>query len=113
MPSSDAKTDRLSRGFEPVHAGEWIMTGLAVLNVLILFAANAYAAFLPTIALKLVVPIDLALLVVFAIEFIGRLARVDDRLRFVKTHWYDAAGLVPITGMPFRAIRRGRSASTW
>lgn len=81
------------------------MLGLAAVNVLILFAAGAYAAFLPALVLKLVVPIDLALVVVYAIEFLGRLARADRKLLFAKNHWYDVVGMVPVASVSFRAFR--------
>ncbi len=88
-----------------MDAGEWLMLGLATVNVLLLFAADAYAAFLPALVLKLVVPIDLALVLIYAVEYLGRLARADRKTAFVRNHWYDLIGLVPISSVTFRAFR--------
>ncbi len=104
-PTEDPSGDRLSRGLEPVGTGEWVMLGLAILNVLLLFAVDSYAVFLPALVAKLVIPIDLALVVIYAIEYLGRLAKADRKLLFVKNHWYDLVGMVPISTVTFRAFR--------
>lgn len=88
-----------------MDAGEWLMLGLAAINVLLLFAAVGYAAFLPALVLKLVIPIDLALVLIYAVEYLGRLARADRKMAFVRNHWYDLVGLVPISSVTFRAFR--------
>lgn len=104
-PTDDDTRDRLSRGLEPVGTGEWVMLGLAAVNVLLLFVADSYAVFLPALVAKLVIPIDLALVVIYGLEFLGRLGRTDRKLAFVKNHWYDVVGLVPISSVTFRAFR--------
>ena len=102
--------ERLSRGFEPVTKREWLMVGLAFVNVALLFASNAYSAFLPVWLVQLVVPIDLGLLVLFGLEFVTRLVKADSKLGFIKSHWYDAVGLLPVASVMFRGLRLLRLA---
>lgn len=97
--------ERLSRGLEPVTTGEWIMAGLGAFNVLILLLEDAYAAFLPNIVSQLVVPVDLALVAIFAVELVVRVSKASSKIGYLTTHWYDVVGLVPIASVGFRAFR--------
>lgn len=107
---SDSMSEALSRGFEPVHGKEKFMVALAALDVLLLFTAASYSAFLPTWLLQWVVPIDLAFVAIFALEFVSRLLRCEHKLRFVVSHWYDAVSLVPAASILLRSLRLLRLA---
>lgn len=105
-----SKAERLSRGFEPVTRREWMMVALAALSAAMVFANTAYAAFIPDAWQRWMVPLDLAILAVFGLEFLGRLLKADGKARFVATHWYDVIGLVPVASPLFRSLRLVRLA---
>ena len=86
------------------------MVALAAVDVLLLFTAASYSAFLPTWLVRWVVPIDLAFVAIFAIEFLARLLRSKERLRFVISHWYDAVSLLPAASLMLRSLRLLRLA---
>jgi hypothetical protein len=109
----DRYAERLSRGLEPVTTGEKAMAGLGAFNVLLLVLNDAYAALLPSIVSWAVVPVDLALVAVFAVEFVTRARRASSTYGYVRTHWYDAIGLVPVASTAFRAFRLVRIARIW
>lgn len=106
-------SEALSRGFEPVDGKEKLMVALAGLDILLLFTAASYSPFLPTWLLRWVVPIDLAFVAIFAIEFLARLARTPHRMRFVVSHWYDAVSLLPAASITLRSLRLLRLARMW
>ena len=95
----------LSRGFEPVNAGDWSMLVLAVVDILLLVARNVYADFLPGWADTTIVAVDLAILLVFALEFLGEIRQATDKVAYTRNHWYEVVGMVPIAHWGFRAFR--------
>lgn len=97
--------ERLSRGFEPVTAGEWLMVALAAVDVLLLFIAQAYQAFLPAFVGQWVIPIDLAIVVLLALELGVRLIRADRKVAYLRNHWYDVVGLLPAASVALRSLR--------
>jgi ribosome-associated translation inhibitor RaiA len=97
--------DLLSRGFEPVNAGDWLMVGLAVLDILLLVARDVYADFLPGYAETTIVAIDLVILGIFALEFLGEVRQATSKLAYTRNHWYELVGMVPIAHWGFRAVR--------
>lgn len=106
MPASpDTYSEQLSRGLEPVTTTERVMASLGVFNVLLLVVHDAYAALLPRIVNLAVVPVDLALVAVFAVELIARARRADSTIGYLRTHWYDVVGVIPVTSATFRAFR--------
>jgi hypothetical protein len=103
-PKADTR-DLLSRGYEPVTAFDWFMVVLGAANVLMLIVRDAYASVLPTATQRLIVGIDLAIVALFALEFLVELKRSNDRLRYIVSHWYDAVGLIPISNWWLRSFR--------
>lgn len=81
------------------HEAAWELTfaGLAVVYVIVGFAEDS----------TLVVTVDALLTVVFATEFISRLAASFDRAAYLRAHWIDALALIPsIRGVRlFRLLR--------
>lgn len=86
------------------------MAGLGVVNVLLLILEDAYAAFLPTIVSKAIVPVDLALVALFAVELVIRAWRASSTVGYLRSHWYDVVGIVPVASVGFRAFRLVRLA---
>lgn len=106
MPrGSDTYAERLSRGLEPVTGAEKVMAGLGVLNVLLLVLHDAYAAVLPELVTWAVFPVDLVLVGVFAVEIVVRARRASSTVGYLRTHWYDVVGVVPVASTTFRAFR--------
>ncbi|MGB1586387.1 MAG: hypothetical protein ACPHID_05020 [Thermoplasmatota archaeon] len=105
--------DPLSRGFEPDTPRERLMITLAALDVLLLFTAASYSAFLPTWLQQWVIPIDLAFVAIFAIEFLTRLARSQERVQFAMSHWYDLVSLLPAASLTLRSLRLVRIVRLW
>lgn len=104
-PSKDELASLLSRGFEPVTGNDWIMGVLAVLDVLMLAGRDAYGERLPALVAQSIVWVDLAVLALFALEFLTRMFRASSKLSYTKNHWYDVVGLVPIAHVGLRAFR--------
>lgn len=105
--------DALSRGFEPDSPRERLMITLAAFDVLLLFTAASYSAFLPTWLLQWVVPIDLAFVAIFGAEFGVRLWRAKERTQFVISHWYDVISLLPAASITLRSLRLLRVVRVW
>ncbi len=100
-----AGPDRLSRGLEKVGVLDWLMIALAGLHLLLLTGASSYTAFIPVFLQPFLVYADLAFSAVYAVEFLARLARANHKTMFVKTHWYDIVGAVPVANTGLRAFR--------
>lgn len=102
---ADDLADRLSRGFEPVTSGDWLLIGVAVVDILLLVARDVYGGFLPGLADTMIVWIDLGILAVFALEFLGEMRRASNRIAYVRNHWYEVVGMVPVAHWGFRVFR--------
>lgn len=98
-------SERLSRGLEAGDAGDLVLLALAAVDVLLLFALDVYAAFLPATVDRAIVVSDLVLVGVFALAFVVDLGRASDPRSYVRTHWYDLVGLVPIAHWALRGFR--------
>lgn len=96
--------NRMSRGLEPVTGMDWLMVGLAGIHLLIL-SGSAYLAFLPDFLQPYLVYADLIFTGIYALEFLGRWSRADQKLLFVRTHWYDIIGALPVANLTVRALR--------
>ncbi len=101
----DNLEDLLSRGFQPVTAGDWAMITLAILDILLLVARDVYAEFLPGIAERSIILVDLVILGIFAIEFLAELYQASNRFAYTRNHWYELVGMVPVAHWGFRAFR--------
>lgn len=110
-PESDAEL--LSRGFEPVGREDWVMLVIAAADVLLLLAKDVYGSFLPQLAERIIVGVDLVIVGIFAIEFLTEMFRASSKLRYTKNHWYEVVGLVPIAHWGFRAFRLVRLLRYW
>jgi ribosome-associated translation inhibitor RaiA len=97
--------DLLSRGFEPVNAGDWVMVALAVVDILLLVARDVYAEFLPGYFETTIVAVDLAILAIFALEFLGEIRQATKKWAYTRNHWYELVGIVPVAHWGFRAFR--------
>lgn len=95
----------MSRGFEPVQRREWFMVGLAVADVFLLVARDAYGALAPETVRQAVYVVDLAVVLVFGAEFVVRAMRASNFILYARSHWYDVVGLVPIAHPALRAFR--------
>ena len=78
----------------PSKAWESFMVVLAVLSVA-LVVWHDQATVSQTWRDRMVL-IDLAIVILFAVEWVVRLVRCEDRAGFVRRNWYDLPGLVPL-----------------
>ncbi len=109
-PTAEADTDqamaeRFSRGFEPVLKEDWVMLTIAVIDILALIARDVYGSFIPPLADRIIVGADLAIIAIFAIEFLAEMRRASSKLGYTRTHWYELVGMVPIAHWGFRMFR--------
>lgn len=81
------------------------MLTLAVLDLLLLVARDVYADFLPGYADLAIVVADLVILAIFAIEFLAELRQATDNLAYVRNHWYEVVGMIPIAHWGIRVFR--------
>lgn len=100
-----AVADRLARGFEPVTSRDWILVTIAVVDILLLVARDVYGGFLPGLADRVIVWIDLGILSIFAIEFIVEMERSSSRLVYARNHWYELVGMAPVAHWGVRVFR--------
>jgi len=110
LPNEDEEAapswaDRLSRGFEPVTARDWILLSLALVDVLLLVARDVYGGFLPSPADQAIVGVDLAILAIFAVEFLWELSHASKKIAYVRNHWYEVVGMIPIAHWGVRVFR--------
>jgi hypothetical protein len=97
--------DRFSRGFEPVTGGDWVLLALAAIDILLLVARDVYAEFLPGIVETAIIAVDLGILAIFAIEFLLEAKQASNRLAYVRNHWYEVVGMIPIAHWGVRIFR--------
>lgn len=97
--------DRLSRGFEPVTSRDWVMLSIAVIDILLLVARDVYSGFLPALADTTIVWIDLGILAVFALEFAWEISKASRKIAYVRNHWYEVVGMIPIAHWGVRSFR--------
>jgi hypothetical protein len=81
------------------------MVVLGAANVLMLIARDAYASVLSTTTQRLILGIDLAIVALFAIEFLVELKRAEKKVLYIVSHWYDVVGLVPLSNWWLRSFR--------
>lgn len=55
-----------------------------------------------------IIYIDLGIVAIFAIEFIARISQAKDKKAYLKSHWYDLIGMVPVAHPLFRGFRLAR-----
>lgn len=96
---------RLSRGFEPVTAGDWVMVAIAVVDILLLIARDVYANLLPTLAADVIIWVDLGILALFVLEFLGELRKASSKLLYTRNHWYEVVGMIPVAHWGIRIFR--------
>jgi voltage-gated potassium channel len=83
-----------------------LMVSLAIVSLGLLLWEDAYN---PTAEQRdLIIKIDLAIVAIFAIEFLIRVARAKDKRDYVVGHWYDLIGMIPVSTPFFRAFRLAR-----
>lgn len=97
--------NRLSRGFEPVTARDWTLVAVAVVDILLLVARDVYGGFLPPLADTAIVAADLAILAVFAVEFLWEIRRASNKLVYARNHWYELVGMIPVAHWGVRIFR--------
>lgn len=107
------KGDLLSRGFEPITTKDWALLGLAILDILMLLGRDVYGEFLSETQRQIIYGIDLAIVGIFAIEFLAELGRASRKTQYVTAHWYNLVGIVPIATITFRAFRLVRILHIW
>lgn len=83
-----------------------VMISLALVSVGLLIYEEVYDP--GAAATRRIIIIDLVIVGIFAIEFLWRLARAPDRKAYVKGHWYDLVGMVPVSHPLFRGFRLAR-----
>lgn len=99
MPEADPYEHRIS-------IVDVIMIALAIVSVLILAYEQVYDP--APEQQRLIIYIDLGIVAIFAIEFIVRLTKAHDKLGYVKSHWYDLVGMIPVSHPLFRGFRLAR-----
>jgi hypothetical protein len=109
--SSNGKKGRPWRHFFrelPGKTSDYALLFLAALDILLLVALDWYGKFLIEKATLAIIAFDFFVLTIWLLDLVLRLRRSKNRLEFVKTHWYEFAGLVPIPG--FRLLLLLRAA---
>lgn len=96
---------RFSRGFEPVTAGDWVLVTIALLDVLMLLARDVYGNVLPPLAVDVIIWVDLAILAIFALEFLAEAKQASSWLLYTRNHWYEVVGMIPIAHWGIRSFR--------
>lgn len=92
---------------ERVRWVDWLMVGLALLSVLMLIVEQAfYATFAAAPAWRFgILGFDLAVCALFGLELAIELRRASDKWHYLKSHWYDVLGMIPIAHPMLRSLR--------
>lgn len=83
-----------------------VMVSLALVSLGLLVYEDVYNP--PPEGRRAIVYIDLTIVGIFALEYLVRLSQAKDKKAFVKSHWYDLVGMVPVSHPIFRGFRLAR-----
>lgn len=103
MPSAMPEADPYEHRISLVDV---VMISLAIVSVLILAYEQVYDP--SPERQRLIIYIDLGIVAIFAVEFIVRISRAQDKMGYVKGHWYDLVGMIPVSHPLFRGFRLAR-----
>lgn len=88
---------------------DYFLITLAAVDILFLLIRNSYGQLLGGSAYTIFTIFDLFVIIIWALDFIGRFRREEDKLRFVQTHWYELVGMVPLIVLrPFLLLRAAK-----
>lgn len=99
---------RIARGVdreERVTWDDYLMIILAIVSLAILIVESAFAYTLDAESQRALVRADLAIVAVFAVEYLLRLLRAPRKLNFVLSNWYDLLGMIPVSHPMLRGFR--------
>lgn len=103
MPARGGRMERFERKITVLDV---IMIALAVISLGLLVYDEVYRP--PQDVHEKILLVDYAIIGLFALEYLYRLAQAKHKWQFVKGHWYDLLGMVPVSHPLFRAFRFAR-----
>jgi hypothetical protein len=83
-----------------------VMISLALVSLGLLLYEEVYDP--GAEATRRIIIIDLVIVAIFAVEFLWRMFRAPTKMGYVKSHWYDLLGMVPVSHPLFRSFRLAR-----
>ncbi len=90
----------------PGSRKEFFLITIVSLDILFLLIRNSYGQLFGWSVFTIFTIFDLLVIIIWALDFISRFRREEDRLLFVKTCWYELVGMVPLIVLrPFLLLR--------
>lgn len=83
---------------------------LAAIDILFLFFSNSYSVFLPKEINTFILLFDISTILIWGMDFLLRIRKEDTKqkkYRYLLTHWYEVAGLVPFQVLRPLLLLRG------
>ena len=93
----------------PGSKKDYFLIFLAAVDILLLLVRNSYGQLLGGSVFTIVTIFDLIVIIIWALDFIGRFRREEDKLLFLQTYWYELVGVVPLIILrPFLLLRAAK-----
>lgn len=87
---------RIWRQALPGSRRDYVLLGLLLIDLVLIMATTTLSAFVTREAALAALGFDIFTLTVWGLTFIGRVRHAENRLDYLKRHWYEVVGLVPL-----------------
>lgn len=78
---------------------DYFLVVLAALDIFILMFGSSYIGYLPKYVNIFILFYDYFVITLWALDTFSSLRKSNDRIEYLKTHWYEFAGLIPLGPM--------------
>lgn len=104
MEPKKTRTRRLRDWFKliPARRADYFLLTFLALDIVAMLARDSYRDLFSVEGVQYVRYLDFALIFVWAVDLLLRLRKQEDKLQYLKLHWYEILGLVPL--QPFRYL---------
>lgn len=104
MEPKKTRTRRLRDWFKliPARKTDYFLLTFLALDIVAMLFRDSYRDLFSSEGMQYVRYFDFSLIGVWALDLLLRLRKQEDKLRYLKLHWYEILGLVPL--QPFRYL---------
>jgi len=78
---------------------EYLLLGLVALDNMLLVVMSTYRDFLGRQVVTGIIIFDFVVIGIWLLDYLIRLKRSRDRSYFIRAHWYEIVGLIPVAGL--------------
>ena len=98
---------RFRIGHLPGTKRDYLLLVLVALDIFFLLFQSSYAKFLPSRSTQFVFLFDIAVFLLWGLNFLVRLSGQKNKIQYLRIHWYEPVGLIPIVFFRSFLLLRG------